>query len=189
LILASTSPYRRALLARLNVPFEAIAPAIDEDSLKDESLGPQAMAEMLALAKARSLQSQYPQAVIIGSDQTCACDGRILHKPGHRAGACEQLAQLAGKTHELITAVVVQHAETSHRYTDITRLTMRTLSRSEIERYVDADQPYDCVGAYKLEQHGIALFETIDSRDHTAIIGLPLMAVAKILRMCGIAVP
>lgn len=189
LILASTSPYRRALLERLGIPFTALAPSVDEDALKNPELSPQALAETLAEAKARSLAAQHPDLVILGGDQTCACEGTILHKPGSRAAAIEQLAQLAGKTHELITAVCLVCGSQVARHTDITRLTMRPLERDAIERYVDADQPWDCVGSYKLEQRGIALFEAIDSRDHTAITGLPLMAVAQMLRTFGFTVP
>ena len=189
LILASTSPYRRALLERLGIPFTSLAPPVDEDALKDPALAPQALAEMLAEAKARSLTAQHPGAVILGGDQTCACAGTILHKPGSRAAAIEQLAQLAGKTHALITAVCLVRGDQVARHTDITHLTMRPLDRGEIERYVDADQPWDCVGSYKLEQRGIALFEAIDARDHTAITGLPLIAVARLLRQFGFAVP
>ena len=189
LILASTSPYRRALLQRLGVEFEAIAPAVDEEALKDPALGAKAMAEALAAAKARSLQDRFPAATIIGSDQVCACEGQILNKPGDFAGACAQLMQLAGKAHQLLTAVCVVHQGHEHRFTDVTTLQMRTLTPHEIERYLRADQPYDCVGSYKLEERGIALFDAIDSADHTAITGLPLIALAKVLRDCGHAAP
>jgi septum formation protein len=189
LILASTSTYRRELLARLGIPFEAVAPAIDEEALKDDSLSPRELAELLACAKAQSLVAAHPDAILLGSDQTCACDGRILHKPGDFEGACHQLAFLSGKTHELTTAICILHGERVWRHTDVTRLTMRRLSSSEIERYVAHDRPFDCVGAYKLEQRGISLFESIASEDHTAITGLPLLAVARLLREAGYALP
>lgn len=189
LILASTSSYRRGLLARLGIAFEAISPAVDEESLKDPALDAQALAEKLAAAKARSLVDRFPAATIIGSDQTCACEGRILNKPGDFDGACEQLALLAGKMHQLFTAVCVVHQGREHRFTDVTSLRMRLLATDEIERYLRADEPYDCVGSYKLEERGIALFDAIESHDHTAIVGLPLIALAKVLRTCGYAVP
>jgi septum formation protein len=182
IILASTSPYRRELLARLGWPFEAIAPAIDEEALKDPSLGPRGMAEALAEAKALSLTGAHPDSIIIGSDQTCACAGQILNKPGDHAGACAQLTFLSGKTHELYTAVYLVFGNQRHALTDVTRLTMRPLQSAEVERYVAMDQPYDCVGSYKLEQHGIRLFSSIETPDYTAIVGLPLLGLNQILR-------
>ena len=186
IILASTSRYRRELLARLGISFTAVAPLCDEEALKDPSLSPQALAEKLALAKARSLVEMHPEAIVLGSDQTCACEGELLHKPGDFANACEQLTRLSGKTHQLFTAVCLLYGDRQQTHCDITSLTMRRLTRVEVERYVAADQPLDCVGSYKLEQHGIALFSAIDSRDHTAITGLPLIAVAELLRAWGV---
>ena len=191
LILASTSRYRSELLARLGVPFTAVAPAIDEEALKDAARSPGELAVYLAEAKARSLSSAYPDAVILGSDQTCACEGHQLHKPGSLEAAREQLAQLAGKTHELHTAVciVTPGGEDWTTHLDTTRLTMRSLTVDEIERYLLADEPWDCVGSYKLECRGITLFDAIESRDHTAITGLPLLAVAQFLRTFGYIIP
>ena len=189
LILASTSPYRRDLLARLGIEFTAIAPDVDERALQDDALSPEQLASTLALAKANSLREAWPTATIIGSDQVCSCDGEILHKPGDAATACRQLAMLVGRTHRLITAVAIVQGNHVYEHTDITSLTMRPLTADEIERYVAADQPLDCAGSYKLEQRGIALFERIDSADHTAITGLPLLAVARLLRQCGLSIP
>ncbi|HTN77815.1 MAG TPA: nucleoside triphosphate pyrophosphatase [Pirellulaceae bacterium] len=189
LILASTSRYRQALLARLGIPFTAHAPLCDEDALKEDLLSPRELAEKLALAKAQSLVATFPDAVILGSDQVCACEGQILHKPGDAAGAQRQLAALAGRKHQLITAVCLLHGGNVQRHTDITTLTMRSLTSAEIARYVAVDEPYDCAGAYKLEQQGIALFDAIESLDHTAIVGLPLIAVASLLRGVGFATP
>jgi septum formation protein len=193
LILASTSRYRSALLERLGVPFTAVAPACDEDALKDPRLSPQALAEFLAEAKAASIALPQPEAVVIGSDQLAAVevDGRwtILGKPGTAAKAVDQLALLSGRTHVLITAMVVARGHERWRHTDITRLTMRRLDRAELERYVAADQPLDCAGAYKLECRGIALFDTIDSLDASAITGLPLLALTRILAGLGYAIP
>jgi septum formation protein len=182
IILASTSRYRRELLSRLGIAFECLPPPVDEESLKDPRLSPRALAETLAAAKSNSVATLHRDAIVIGSDQTCSCEGVLLHKPGSFAAACEQLAFLAGKTHELHTAVCVQRGGDSLAHVDVTRLTMRPLTRAEIERYLAADEPYDCVGSYKLEQRGISLFDRIDSADHTAITGLPLLFVSRALR-------
>lgn len=193
LVLASTSRYRRALLERLGLPFRAVAPACDEEALKDPALAPQQLAEYLALAKAQSLEASLPSATIIGSDQLAALevDGHwtILGKPGTRDCAIDQLALLAGRSHLLVTAMVVLHRGTIHHHTDLTTLTMRPLGRDALASYVDADQPLDCAGAYKLEARGITLFERIDSADHTAITGLPLIALTRILAGLGYALP
>ncbi len=189
LVLASTSPYRRALLERLGLPFAAIAPACDEEALKRPDLTPRGLAEFLALAKADSLAASHPRAAIIGGDQVATIDGRILGKPGSAAKAVEQLALLAGRTHELITAIVVRHQGRTHAHTDVTRLMMRPLDRAQIERYVAADRPLDCAGSYKLECRGVALFERIESDDHSAIVGLPLIALTRILAGLGFAIP
>lgn len=191
LILASTSVYRRALLERLGIPFDALAPAIDEGVIKRE-LGAAAPAELavaLASAKARSLGAAYPDATIIGSDQVVVGAGRIFEKPGDREHAVSQLEALSGGTHEILTALTVLHGERVVEHLDQTRLKMRRLTRAEIERYVQADQPFDCAGAYKLEARGITLFEAIESADQTAIIGLPLIALVSILRPLGFRVP
>lgn len=190
LILASTSPYRRALLERLGVPFTAVKPACDEESLKSPGMRPQEMAEALALAKARSLAARQPDAVVIGSDQVCALGDEVLHKPGSTERACAQLARLAGREHALITAVAILTADGRElRHTDVTRLHMRALGAGAIARYVAADRPLDCSGAYKLECRGIALFERIDSADHTAIVGLPLIWLAGALAGLGYETP
>lgn len=189
LVLASTSRYRWALLERLGVPFRAVAPACDEESLKNPQLAPQALAELLAESKAASLLPEYAQSVIIGSDQICTVDNYILHKPGTAARAVEQLLRLQGRSHRLITAMTVIHGSLRWRHTDVTTLVMRTHSASALQRYVEADQPLDCAGAYKLEQRGISLFERIDSVDQSAIVGLPLIALAGKLRELGYEVP
>lgn len=189
LILASTSPYRKSLLARLGVPFDCVAPACDEEALKDASLAPSELAEKLASAKAMSVKSQFPTAAILGSDQLATCEGRILGKPGSAERAIEQLLSLSGNEHSLITAICLVTPEKTFHHTDVTTLRMRKLSRIEVERYVAADLPFDCAGSYKLEQRGIALFESIRSDDHSAITGLPLIAVTSLLRQCGFAIP
>ncbi|MCI0357723.1 MAG: Maf family protein, partial [Planctomycetaceae bacterium] len=191
LILASTSPYRRQLLERLGVQFRAVAPTVDEGAIQAlfDSASAAELAEHLALAKAVSVSRLEPEATILGSDQVCVCDDRILNKPGTAAAAIEQLAFLSGKTHRLITAVCVWHEGATLRHRDVTTLTMLPLSREAIERYVAADSPLDCAGSYKLESRGVGLFESISSSDHTAITGLPLLAVSRLLRQVGWSIP
>jgi septum formation protein len=188
LILGSTSPYRRALLERLRLPFRCEKPRCDEEALKRPDLAPQALAEMLAEAKGSSVAAVFPDAVVIGSDQVATIDGRILDKPGTAERAMEQLVRLSGREHQLITAMVVITGGVVQRHTDITRLTMRTLDRASLTRYVAADHPLDCAGSYKLEQSGVTLFERIDSADHTAITGLPLLALTRILAGLGFSI-
>ncbi len=191
LILASTSVYRRALLARLGVPFRCRAPLCDESVIRRAEAGtePRLLAEKLALTKASSLVDEEPEAAIIGCDQLVSFQGQVFGKPGTAAGAVEQLVAMAGRGHELITAMVVIRGGEGVCHTDITRLRMRRLSRDAIERYVAADEPIDCAGSYKLESRGIVLFDRIESDDHSAITGLPLIALVNILRDMGFAIP
>lgn len=191
LVLASTSSYRRSLLERLGIPFRCRAPLCDESEFQRASarLEPRRLAEALALAKASSLIDDEPGATIIGCDQLVSFGGRIFGKPGTAERAVEQLLGFAGETHELVTALVVLRGPAVFRHTDVTRLRMRPLSREAIERYVAADCPLDCAGSYKLESRGIALFDCIESEDHSAITGLPLIALATILRALGFAIP
>lgn len=189
LVLASTSPYRRELLARLGLPFRVVAPACDEEALKLPGLGAEALAARLARAKAESLLATEPGATLIGSDQLVALGDTLLGKPGTRARAAEQLARLAGRTHLLVTAVAVLHDGRVLEHLDVTRLSMRPLSREQIERYLTADAPLDCAGSYKLEARGITLFERIDAADHSAITGLPLIALTSLLASVGYPVP
>jgi septum formation protein len=189
LILASTSPYRRALLERLGLPFRCLAPNVDEDALKSEGLAPEALASRLARLKAESVASLAPDAVVLGGDQLVAFEGRILGKPGDADRAVAQLLALAGRPHELITAIALLHPRGRVEHVDRARLWMRPLTREEAERYVAADRPWDCAGSYKLESRGVALFERIEASDHSAITGLPLLALAGALRSLGYAVP
>ena len=191
LILASTSAYRRALLDRLGVPFRCRAPLCDEAAIMRAEAGtePRLLAEKLALTKASSLVDEEPQAVIIGCDQLVSFQGQIFGKPGTQERAVEQLVAMAGRMHELITAMVVIRGGEGVCHTDITRLRMRRLSKDAIERYVAADLPVDCAGSYKLESRGIILFDRIESDDQSAITGLPLIALVNILRDMGFAIP
>jgi septum formation protein len=189
LVLASTSPYRRVLLERLGLPFRVASPDLDEEAFPRAGLSPRELAEALARGKAEAVAAREPTAVVIGSDQLVALDGRILGKPGDPARAADQLEAMAGRTHELITAMVVLAPGRRFEHTDVAHLTMRPLDRATIERYVARDLPVDCAGSYKLEQGGIALFQRIESDDQTAITGLPLLALAGILADLGFEVP
>jgi septum formation protein len=189
LILASTSVYRRDLLARLRLPFRCVAPPIDEERLKDNSIAPVGLAERLAAAKASSVAGGEPDAVVIGSDQLVSFDGRVLGKPGTPERAVDQLLAMAGREHALITSVAVADRNGVEVYTDVARLTLRSLTLDEVERYVAADQPIDCAGSYRIEGLGIALFDRIEAEDQTAIIGLPLIAVCRMLRSRGFPLP
>ncbi len=189
LVLASTSRYRRALMQRLGVSFRCVAPDFEERSLSPQGMTPLELAEALAAGKAASIARREPAAVVIGCDQVVALEGRIFGKPQTRIRAIDQLLAMAGRSHELITALAVLAGGESFRHTDVTRMQMRALSAAEIARYVDRDLPLDCAGAYKLEERGIVLFETIESADHTAITGLPLVALTTILRKLGFAIP
>ncbi len=191
LILASTSPYRRALIERLGIPLRSVAPDVDEEQLKARagSIPPADLAAHLALAKASSVAALEPRAVVIGGDQLVHFDGQILGKPGTAEGAVAQLRAMAGRTHDLITAIAVIHEGKTYAHTNVTRLTLRPLTLAEIERYVAADSPLDCSGSYRLEARGIALFERIESDDHSSIVGVPLIALTSILRGIGFAIP
>ncbi len=186
LILASTSRYRKELLARLGVPFTCQSPGVDEDLVKHEAgLTPRQVAEILAERKARAVAERYPLSVVIGSDQLAHLDGQILGKPGTVEGACAQLGRLSGRTHELVTAVCIVHPGGMERHTDLAQLSMRRLDGTALARYVAADQPLDCAGAYKLECRGIALFSAVVCADHTAITGLPLVWTTSALTALG----
>ena len=187
LLLASTSPYRRELLARLRLPFETVRPEVDETPLPGETPG--ALALRLAVAKAVAVAARHPGARVIGSDQVADFDGEALGKPGGRAAAIAQLQAMSGHGVAFRTAVAVAFGGTVSSALDTTVVRFRDLGRSEIERYLDLDQPWDCAGSFKSEGLGIALFASIDSRDPTALVGLPLLDTARLLRESGLALP
>ena len=186
LILGSTSRYRRELLQRLQMPFEVAAPDVDETALPDET--PQALAERLALAKARAVASAFPSAVVIGSDQVADLNGLPLGKPGSHERAVLQLRQMRGQTVIFQTAVAVVCHESGFEQSSLAavRVRFRDLDDSEIENYLRAEQPYDCAGSAKSEGLGIALLESIESDDPTALVGLPLIRTCKMLRAAGV---
>jgi len=194
LILASTSAYRRELLARLHLAFSCSAPGVDETRRGGER--PLALAVRLARAKASAVALQHPDAWVIGSDQVAVrTDGSngelILGKPGTAAVCMEQLRGCSGNTVEFVTAVaLVQHnSHTVHEFVDTTRVGFRTLDDATIARYVAAESPLDCAGGFKSEGLGIALCQSIDSTDPSALIGLPLIQLSKVLRDIGFELP
>lgn len=191
LILASTSPYRRAMVERLGLPFRCVAPPVDEDALKQSmpDASPRELAGQLALAKASSVALTVPHATVIGGDQLVAFDGRILGKPGTVEGAIEQLQMMAGRSHELVTAMAIIQDGQIYAHLDVATLILRPLTLKEIRRYVEADRPLDCAGSYKLESRGITLFDRIVSDDHSAIIGIPMIALTTTLRSLGFSIP
>lgn len=186
LVLGSTSPYRRELLARLRIPFEVAAPEVDETPLTGES--PRALAERLALVKARVVASAFPHAVVIGADQVADLNGLPLGKPGDHPRAVAQLRQMRGQTVIFQTAVAVVCLESGFEQTGLAAVAVRfrDLSDHEIENYLRAEQPYDCAGSAKSEGLGIALLESIDSDDPTALVGLPLIRTCKMIQAAGV---
>lgn len=188
LILGSTSPYRRELLARLRVPFEVAAPDVDETAQASET--PEQLACRLAMAKARAIATQFPACVVIGSDQVAELDGQALGKPGNHARATAQLQQMRGKTVIFQTAVAVVCLETGFAQMDLAQVKVkfRALSDAEIEAYLQAETPYDCAGSAKSEGLGIALLESIDNDDPTALVGLPLIRTCRMIQAAGVKV-
>lgn len=188
LLLASTSRYRRELLGRLRLPFHVARPEVDESQWAGEP--PLALAQRLARAKAAAVAVQHPEAWIIGSDQVAELDGQAIGKPGHREGALAQLGAMSGREVRFHTALcLMRQSDGLHEAVDLTRVRFRALSPAEIERYVDLEQPFDCAGSFKSEGLGITLFDAIESRDPTALVGLPLIALSGLLREAGFALP
>lgn len=188
-VLGSTSVYRRELLQRLRLPFTVAAPAVDETPLPSEP--PAQLAQRLALAKAHAVATLHPEAVVIGSDQVADLAGQPLGKPGDHARATAQLQRMRGHTVVFHTAVAVVCHASGFVQTDLApvRVRFRELSDAEIERYLRAEQPYDCAGSAKSEGLGISLLEAIDSDDPTALIGLPLIRTCRLLRAAGLVLP
>ncbi len=186
LILGSTSIYRRELLGRLRLPFSVESPHVDETTLPGES--PAALAQRLALAKAQAVATRFPDAVVIGSDQVADLEGVALGKPGEHARAVLQLRQMSGQLVIFQTAIAVVCLASGFCQQALAqvRVKFRELSDSEIENYLRAEQPYDCAGSAKSEGLGIALLERIDNDDPTALVGLPLIRTAALLRAAGL---
>lgn len=189
IVLASTSRYRAELLQRIIRDFERVAPSTDEAPLAGEA--PSARALRLAVAKAHAVATQQSNALVIGSDQVAVLGDVVLHKPGDIATAHEQLRASSGKHVDFFTAACVEDSASGRQQTavDHTRVGFRALTEDEIERYVALDRPLDCAGSFKSEGAGIALFERIETSDPTALVGLPLIALARMLRAAGVPLP
>jgi septum formation protein len=189
LVLASESRYRRALLERLGLPFECAPHRYVEST--PPGVDPADLVVRQAGGKAQSLVEAYPDALIIGSDQIAFLDGTILGKPGTRERAIAQLREMQGREHWLFTAVVVLEASSGRvrSHIEISPIRMRNLSGAEIERYVRRENPIDCAGSYQSEALGISLFEYQRGDDPTAVVGLPLIGLCRLLRDFGVEVP
>ncbi|GJG96374.1 Maf-like protein [Cupriavidus pauculus] len=185
LILGSSSPYRRELLGRLNIPFEVATPDIDETPLPGES--PEATALRLSRLKAEAIAARHPGALVIGSDQVCTLDGMQIGKPGNHEKALAQLQLMRGKTVTFHSALCLLDSRTGvAQLTDVqTQVTFRQLTDTELDTYLRIETPYDCAGSAKAEGLGIALLSRVESDDPTALIGLPLIALTGMLRQAG----
>lgn len=185
IILASTSRYRRALLERLGIPFECADPQTDETARPAEARAITAV--RLAQAKARAVSANYPDALIIGSDQVASCDGARLDKPGTHENAVRQLTSMSGKTARFDTAVALLDSRSGKLDTKVVAcdVTFRQLNAQQIERYLRLERPYDCAGSAKVEGLGITLIERIETEDPTSLIGLPLIALTQMLADAG----
>ncbi len=186
LILASGSRYRRELLERLHLPFRVHPADSDESPLPGEA--PEALVSRLAELKARTVAARFPDAWVIGSDQVAVCGGRIVGKPGNADRACEQLRAASGTSVRFLTAVcLLRSPDRLEGHLDVTTVHFRPLSEPEIARYVEIERPFDCAGSFKSEGLGVSLFESVDSRDPTALVGLPLIWLSGALRRAGFA--
>jgi septum formation protein len=190
LILASTSIHRRALLERLRLPFTAIAPGVEETEIPDEA--PATRAARLALAKARAVAATHPGSIVIGSDQVASLrvgpDMLILHKPGDRTNAHSQLAEMSGRSVRFDTGAAVVLGDTELVHVDLTAVQFRQLSHMDIGRYIDREPAFDCAGGFRSEGLGVTLFESVQTRDPSALVGLPLVWLCGALRQLGVMV-
>ena len=188
IILASTSPYRRALLQRLQLPFSCVAPAVDEARLPGEA--PAAMAGRLALAKAESVARLHPEALVIGSDQVAALGDRVLGKPGSHEAARAQLQACSDRELHFHTGVALACAarELQQFHVEPFRVFFRSLDSARIDAYLRREQPYDCAGSFKWEGLGIALFTRLQGDDPTSLEGLPLVSLVRLLEVAGVDV-
>lgn len=182
IILASQSPYRQQQLRDFGLEFEIASPRVDEDELKNRFRAPAKLARFLAEEKARSLTELYPRAAIIGADQLVAFKKTILGKPGTREQAIQQLQRLSGKTHSLVTAVAVAHGKNVRSEVVVAKIKMRRLTRDEILASLYRDHPLDCAGSYKLEKSGLSLVAKISVSDPSALMGIPLLTLHRLLK-------
>lgn len=190
IILASTSPHRRLLLERLGLPFTALAPGVAETSQPGET--PSARALRLARDKAAVVAMQHPAAIVIGSDQVASLGDEhgavVLHKPGDRTTCRGQLTVMSGQVARFDTAVVLRLGGVELAHTEPTRVHFRVLTPAQIEHYMDREPAFDCAGGFKCEGLGVTLFQSVETRDPTALVGLPLIWVCEALRELGVTV-
>ncbi|MEC8148282.1 MAG: Maf family nucleotide pyrophosphatase [Pseudomonadota bacterium] len=189
IILASASASRKKHLERLKVEFEAITPQINEDTLKNSYKDHLQLSRELSKLKARSVSSEYNQAIIISGDTITSFNGTILSKPRTKENAFKQLKILNGREHQVITSLVIKADNREFINTVVAQMKMRKLSDKQIVRYIDVDEPLYSCGSCRLDSMGISLFESINCEDYTAIIGIPLMWTAKTLSELGVSVP
>lgn len=189
LVLASTSPFRRELLQRLGIPFETLAPDVDETRRQGED--PETLVLRLSEAKAHAGADRYPDALIIGSDQVAICGDEVLSKPGNHEAACAQLRRLAGNRVSFLTGLCLYDAASDNALVELIpyQVVFRQLTDQQIERYLKIEQPYNCAGSFKSEGLGISLFESMHGEDPNALIGLPLIRLTSWLNESGITVP
>lgn len=189
IILASTSPHRRLLLERLGLPFAALAPGIVEALVPGEA--PRERALRLAREKAAAIALQHPAAIVIGSDQVASLDGKpplLLHKPGDRETCRGQLAAMSGRPASFHTGVALRRGDEEQAQVDLTRVHFRPLSAAQIEDYMDREPAFDCAGGFRCEGLGVSLFRAVETRDPTALVGLPLIWLCEALRRFGVEV-
>ncbi|MGD8546445.1 MAG: nucleoside triphosphate pyrophosphatase [Thiohalophilus sp.] len=185
LVLASTSPFRKAILEKLGIPFETASPSVDETPLPDETAA--GLVQRLSEAKARAVATQFPDALIIGSDQVAVIDDQILGKPGTHDKAIEQLRNASGKTVTFLTGLCLYNSASGQSQSEVIpfRVHFRNLNESQIENYLRREQPYNCAGSFKSEGLGIALFEKLEGDDPNTLIGLPLINLIRMLEKEG----
>jgi MAF protein len=189
LVLASTSPFRRELLARLGLPFEVAAPDVDESRRAGES--PEALVLRLSEAKARAVAARFADALVVGSDQVAVVDDEVLGKPGTRERAIAQLSRAAGRRVSFLTGLSLVDATSGRSHTLCERFNVhfRPLGAEQIARYVDREQPFNCAGSFKSEGYGITLFERLEGDDPSTLVGLPLIRLVELLGREGVALP
>lgn len=188
LVLASTSPFRKAILEKLHIPFDTASPEVDESVLPGES--PEQLVARLSEAKARAVASRFADALIIGSDQVAVVDGQILSKPGVHEKAVAQLKRASGKRVSFLTGLCLLNTKSNRAQVDVVpfNVIFRQLSEAQIENYLRKEQPYNCAGSFKSEGLGIALFERLEGSDPNTLIGLPLIRLIKMLESEGFPV-
>jgi septum formation protein len=193
LILASTSPYRQEQLKDFGLQFRSVAPLVDEDALKaalpKKSRTGKKICVYLAQEKARSVAALHPSACVLGADQLVELNGHILGKPKTREGALAMLTKMQGRTHNLITSLVLITPKKTLRETVVVKIKMRRLSRNEILEYIYRDNPLDCAGSYKFEKSGLSLIEKMNVSDPSALIGLPLISLVRLFKKAREPIP